>query len=355
MARIQLDGTTELLEGLPFQSFCSVYEPQRVVACCLSRIQLYSPLREHEGTATIWATSGSGIGEASVTVLATPQIAFVRDSEIYVMAVDGSNQVNLTDNAADDGGPTWSPDGYRIAFNSNRDGNDEIYMMNANGSNVVRLTDNIDRDVSPAWWAGIRQIAFQSFRDGNPEIYLMIMDGDNLPSYLPYTDEDGPSPGVRVFELNNLPNDPSSDGSPAWSPGGGQIAFQRDASEIYVMEFDGSFQMNLTNHGAIDDDPAWSPDGSQIAFRSNRDGNEEIYVMDYFPGSNVTNVVRLTNNTVFDGGPAWSPDGSQIAFRSSRDGNDEIYVMDADGSNVVRLTNNAVFDGSPAWSPDRCC
>ncbi len=279
----------------------------------VSSTGLVTAVAEAEGTATIWATSGSAIGEASFTVLATPQIAFVRDSEIYVMAVDGSNQVNLTNNAADDGGPTWSPNGYGIAFNSNRDGNDEIYMMEANGSNVVRLTNNIDRDVSPAWSGNLRQIAFQSFRDGNPEIYLMIMDGDNLPSYLPYTEE-GPSPGVRVFERTNLTNDPLSDGSPAWSP---------------------SF--------------------FELAFHSTRDGNSEIYVMDVVGFPNVSNVVRLTNNGAIDEDPAPSPDGSQIAFRSSRDGNDEIYVMDADGSNVVRLTNNAVFDGSPAWSPDRCC
>ena len=48
----------------------------------------------------------------------------------------------------------------------------------------------------------------------------------------------------------------------------------------------------------------------------------------------------------------WSPDGSKIAFVSDRDGNDEIYVMNADGSNQTRLTNNTVTDISPVWSPE---
>ena len=43
--------------------------------------------------------------------------------------------------------------------------------------------------------------------------------------------------------------------------------------------------------------------------------------------------------------------GAKIAFVSERDGNEEIYVMDADGSNVVRLTDDPARDAEPSWSP----
>jgi TolB protein len=91
---------------------------------------------------------------------------------------------------------------------------------------------------------------------------------------------------------------------------------------------------------------AWSPDGQSIAFTSDRNVNDEIYVMDA-DGNNERN---LTNNpAAHDWKPRWSPDGQRIAFNSDRDGNYEIYVMDADGSNQRRLTNNPAMDSVSDW------
>src|SRR6266508_4878063 len=62
--------------------------------------------------------------------------------DIYVMDAGGGEPARLTDHPASDAFPTWSPDGQRIAFYSDRDGNGEIYVMNADGSGLTRLTDN---------------------------------------------------------------------------------------------------------------------------------------------------------------------------------------------------------------------
>jgi len=87
------------------------------------------------------------------------------------------------------------------------------------------------------------------------------------------------------------------------------------------------------------------PVGSPIAFSSRCEGDGETYVMNV-EGSGQIN---LTNDSSADWFRACSPDGTRIAFPSERDGDWEIYVMNADGSGVTRLTEEPVDDGGPEW------
>ena len=266
-----------------------------------------------------------GNGATGVSKL---KIAFSSDRdgnhEIYVMNADGTNQKRLTNTEADEFHSSWSPDGTKIAFDSDWFGS-EIYVMNADGTNQVNLTNHPRYDWSPSWSPDGTKIAFMSDRDGLV-IYVMNADGTNQ-THL--TD------GIY----------------PSWSPDGMRIAFtsSRYPKEIYIMNADGTNQVNLTNNKEQDMVPSWSPDGTKIAFISYRDGNLDIYVMN----ADGTNQIRLTNNPASGTSPSWSPDGMKIAFVSKRDGNLEIYVMNTDGTNQTRLTNNPADDGSPSWSPLR--
>ncbi len=262
--------------------------------------------------------------------------------DIYVMDPDGSNVTDLTNSLVPvDQSPNWSPDGTKIVFFSNIDdfNNDEIYVMDANGTSVIRLTNDPAGDFNPVWSPDGTKIAFMTFRAGNFEVYVMDANGSNP---------------------INLTNNPASDGriGLCWSPDGGKIAFASDRHssndyDIYLMNANGSNTIRLTNSTGTSASiqPNWSPDGTKIAFVyvEDPDGFEnDIYVMD----SDGSNQVNLTPGPGADFEPVWSPDGTRMAFthRTPSNGNFEIYVMNANGSNRINLTNfPTAEDYRPAW------
>ena len=236
--------------------------------------------------------------------------------------------------------PAWSPDGSRIVFHSDRDGDDEIYLMNADGSGQTRLTFARGRDAHPTFSPDGRRIVFQSPRDSEDplevEIYVMNADGS---------------------AQTRLTRNPGFDGVPVFSPDGRKIAFQlkppgpweQTRWQIYLMNPDGSGQVQLTCDAADNQVPNWSPDGKKLVYFSNREGDDDIFVMDSGGG----NPFRLTHDPGRpDRAACFSPDGSRIAFMAGDYTDGDIYVMNADGSDLTRLTSGLKGSGIPFWSPD---
>jgi len=268
-----------------------------------------------------------------VAVQAQERIAYVaagtdNNLNIWSMKTDGTDPKQLTKTAANDGDPSFSPDGGRIAFVSSRDGNSEIYVMNADGTNQKRLTNNTVIDWDPTWSPDGSKIVFVSFRDGSADVFTMDADGSN------------------PVNLSNFPG--GNETEPMFSPDGKRIVFRglRDGKiEIYIMNADGSDQKALTDSPGIDTEPAFSPDGSKIVFRSDRDaGDREIYIMDS-DGSNQVNLTHTPGVSEF--APGFSPDGSKIIFY---DGVGQILVMDPDGANRDRI--GTVVGSEPSWGAE---
>jgi Tol biopolymer transport system component len=225
------------------------------------------------------------------------QFAYVDNSylgqwDIYIINADAKGRAQLTTNLADDWWPTWSPDGSKIAFQSNRNltpGDTipahpelDIYVINVTGTGETQLTSDTTNEAQPAWSPNGDRIAFTTERTGNPEIWVMD------------------STGANPVQLTN---NAATDLAPAWSPDGTQIAFMSDRAgdfAIFVMNSDGSNVRQLTNAGVPDELPAWSPDGKRIVYDS--DGDLWVYWMD---GSGQSQVTK--SKYVLDFNARWRP------------------------------------------------
>jgi hypothetical protein len=269
---------------------------------------------------------------------AAGKIAFASDRsaaqfDIFIMNPDGTGQSNITNNQAGDRAPSFSPDGSKIVFESDRDGNGEIYLMNADGSFQTRLTNDASFDYEPAFSPDGGKIVFTSERSGNAEIYVMNSDGSGL---------------------LNLSNHPNGDSDPAFSPDGSKIAFAstRDGGdgEIYLMNADGTNQIRLTANGGFS--PSFSPDGSKIIFTTGSSGVGNAIALMNADG---TNEVALTSNAASDEQSVFSPDNTKIVFHSDRDGNTEIYSMNPNGTGQTRLTNDGANDTGATWQTLLSC
>lgn len=284
------------------------------------------------------------------------------DSDIIVINADGTNRTNLTFDGWKNTSPAWSPNGDRIAFVSNREleqgqgMKENLIVMNSDGTNLTPITDLHLWPVGKVMWSP--DAAFIAF-------YRTDFGGGNADSSGIYVARMGQEPVSDFRHFKQLTIGGQEMRQQVLSPDWTQIAFVRfmqdtRTEEVFVMPAEGGEPMRLTFHGGSW--PAWSPDSMKIVYTGYtaiRDGNDtkhnpDIYVMNT-DGSNQINLTATPEDN--EEYPQWSPDGRHIAYRSDRNFvnsrgehiDSAIWVMNTDGSNQTRLDYLTHLWVTPDW------
>tara|TARA_B100000609_G_C17211231_1_gene433937 strand:- start:1153 stop:2214 length:1062 start_codon:yes stop_codon:yes gene_type:complete len=227
----------------------------------------------------------------------------------------------------DNGEAYFSSDDKNLIFQSKRDGNncDKIYTMTVNGENIepIPFTD------------GAFTCSYYSL--DNSQIFFSSTMQDGVGCPIVYKD---PNPRKYIWPLRNF--------------------------DIYTMHNNGEIE-NLTNSEGYDAEATIHPIEEKIIFTSLRDGDIDLYEMDY----DGKNLKKITSEFGYDGGAFYSPDGNQIVWRAWYPNTDQdiekwniniknkyieavpldLYIAKRDGSNKKRLTNNGATNWSPSWHP----
>lgn len=118
-------------------------------------------------------------------------------------------------------------------------------------------------------------------------------------------------------------------------------------NEIYMMDFDGKRQRRITYNQDLDMLPSWSLDKEKLLYTSYRKGNPDLYMFHLYTGK-----TELISTGQANYSADWSRDGDRIVYTSTRSGNAEIYIKDMKTRKEKRLTFNRAIDTSPSWSPN---
>lgn len=251
-----------------------------------------------------------------------------KTADIYLKRTDGRTVTQLTADPGQDVMPSFSPDGSRIAFASNRDGNWDIYVMGTGGGRAVKLTGTPQHDVHPTWSSDGKKLVFSRLGEmsGRWEMWVIEVDRPQLAEFV----------GFGLF--------PEFCPVPATGPmGGDMIVYQRSrdrgdrAFSIWTIEYSPGDASSPTEIASSMEsaliNPSWSPTGDWIVYASitspellGRDPRGPVNADLWMTDLRGAGKVNLTSGQFMNLMPSWSDDG-RIYFVSDRSGVNNLWSI----------------------------
>ncbi|PYS56603.1 MAG: hypothetical protein DMF74_28180, partial [Acidobacteria bacterium] len=238
--------------------------------------------------------------------------------------------------------PNWSPHGHRIAYWGRPNGAQrDILTIPAGGGEPLPVTNDAATDWNPVWSPDGKYLYFASDRGGSMNLWRV-----------PIEEQTGKVLGQP--EAVTTPSPYSAHLS--FSRDGRRMVYAQTVSKANLQQvgFDPAKEtvtsqpVWITQGSRLANTPNLSLDGEWLVFDSQGGQQEDLFVI----RQDGTGLRQLTDDIYKDRIPRWSPDGKRIAFFSDRSGKWEIWTINSDGSGLQQLTYASGTVNNPVWSPD---
>ena len=276
--------------------------------------------------------------------------------DIWTVPVDGGEPTQVTKSDDDEFGPSWSPDGKKIAFVSGVGINATTIKsidVASGKETVLRKATGANRFEAPSWSPDGKHLAFVEFEAVDPRTVntgiMKVVAADGTGTGISTKSSDAfPFPAIWLSPTEMLYTGSGHivkaglDGAETAIPFTADIPYQPHGFPHKVHTFDSVVPRPVKGIYT----PSLSPDGRSIAFVA----LNQVFIMP------IGGTPRpITADTFYKQGTTWSPDGKKLAYVTDKDGIENVYVhtvSDATDAGDKRIAPQGTAQIMPAWSPD---